>query len=201
METCWLSIPYFILAVLAGVRFYLLSALPTQLAGRICVEEHLSKHQNINWYKWYLRALKDLVVTGILTLLACTWLSGLIPWLNLVILTVLAVLLLIKSAVLLVLWLVCAGCSVPGWLSSLTAAAALPPAEPAAGLRAAGWGGAFVLTGAAALTAWAYTGDLFMLIPSFLLLTLGFVSLLRAFFPKKNGEEGYYVKDSSRTQF
>ena len=116
METCWLSIPYFILAVLAGARFYLLSALPTQLAGRICVEEHLSKHQNINWYKWYLRALKDLVVTGILTLLACTWLSGLIPWLNLVILTVLAVLLLIKSAVLLVLWLVCAGCSVPGWL-------------------------------------------------------------------------------------
>lgn len=187
METCWLSIPYIILAVLAGVRYYLLSALPTPQAGRISVQEHLSKHKSIKWYKWCLRELKDLAVTGMLTLLASAWLSELIPWFNLAIFAVLASLLLFKSVVLLVLWLVCAGCSVPDWLYSLAAAVALLPAAAAAGLRAACWGGAFVLTGAAALAAWSQTGDSLLLLPSFLLLTLGFVSLLRGFFPIKQG--------------
>jgi hypothetical protein len=196
METWWLSIPYIILAVLAGVRFYLLSALPTPPAGRICVQEHLSKHKSIKWYKWCLRELKDLAVTGMLTLLASAWLSGLIPWFSLAILAVLAALLLVKSAVLLVLWLMCAGCWLPDWLCSLAAAALLPPAEPAPGLRAACWGGAFVLAGAAALTAWAQTGDLLLLLPSFLLLTLGFVSLLRGVFPEKSGEESNNPKDA-----
>lgn len=180
------------MAMLAAVRFYLLFALP---AGKIPNKDPLLKYRNRKWYQWFLRGLIDLVVLCILTLLASYWLSGIFPWVNLAILFLLATHLMIETAVLSVLWLVCADQFVPSLLRRWAASAA--SLQPSPGLRAMSWGMAFVLAGAAALLSLFYTGDMLLLIPSFILLTLGFVSLLRGFMPKKSGEEGHCVKNSS----
>ncbi len=195
MKTCWLIVLYIIMAVLAAVRFYLLFALPLPPAGELPNKDPLLKYRNRKWYKWFLRGLKDLAVLCILTLLASYWLSEIFPWVNLAILLILAALLMIETAVLSVLWLVCADQIVPSRLCRWAISAA--SLQPGPGLRAMSLGMAFVLTGAAALLSLFYTGAMKLLIPSFVLLTLGFVSLLRGFMPKKSGEESHCVKTSS----
>lgn len=163
MKTCWLTIPYIVLAALAAVRFCLLSALPGA--------------QGDKWSRRFFRALRDLAILCLLTLLACFWLSGFFPWVNLVMLFILAAVLLVKTAFLSVLWLICAEQDVPRCLSCWAIAAAR--IQPGQGTRALCWGAVLVFTGAAALIAFFYSGEMLLLLAAFLLLTLGFVSLLR----------------------
>jgi len=196
METRWLAIPYTFLALIEGSILYLLSVLPLQMAA-VSRRLHRFKTQNIKWYKWYLRYLKDLLLIGILIALTSRWLSDLLPWINLAIFSAAAILLLVKSLALLALWLICSGCSLPGWLSALAVAATVPPLVPASGWRVAGWGTAFILTATAALAAWIVAGGPLLLIPAFFLLTLGFVSICSALFPEKRRKECNDVNDIS----
>jgi hypothetical protein len=163
LKTCWLTIPYIVLAAVAAVRFCLLSVLPGD--------------QEDKWSRQFFRALRDLAFLCLLTLLACSWLSGFFPWVNLVMLSVLATVLLVKTALVSILWLLCAGQAVPHRLSRW--AIAVARFQPGQGSRALGWGAAFVFTGAAALIAYLYSGDMPLLLAAFLSLTLGFVSLLQ----------------------
>lgn len=178
MKTCWLTIPYIVLAALAVVRALLLTGLQ---CAQGC--------NNRKWYKGFLREVRDLALLCLLTLLASSWLGGLFPWVNLVMLFILAVVLLVRTAVLSVLWQICAEQFVPHRLSCWAIAAAR--LQPGQGCRALCWGAAFVLTGAAALAAFFHSGDIPLLFAGFLLLTLGFISLLRGVIPNKGRQKSH----------
>lgn len=173
MKIYWLAAPYIILIIFSGIKNFLLSFLPPESESG-----HLAIHQSIKWYKWYLRKLKNIAALALLSILGSYWLQDQLPLINHLLFAFLAGLLLLNGGIIFVLWLMCARRQVPAWLGNLAVAAAFPAGSSAVVLGALSWGGGFILGGAAALSAWSYRGEWKLLIPSFVLFTLGFVSLL-----------------------
>lgn len=183
----WLGIPYSVLIIFAGIKNFVLSYLPLPADEK--KREHLESLQRIKWYKWYLGRIKNIAALALLSLLGSRWLSDQVPLINHTIFGFLAGLVLLNGIVILLLWLLCAGVEVPFWLEGLAMSAAYPRGRLSVALSALGWGGGFILGGAAALSAWAHRGDWRLLIPGFVLFTLGFVSLLGAFHNKTRASQ------------
>lgn len=132
----------------------------------------------IKWYKWF-GVLVDLGLACALTLLSSHWLSVFSPHIPLVIFLGLTLLLLAQLALLLVILLAGMGYSFSAGLQAVVLALAQPLARPHSPLRAALWGGGFIVASASAFAAWVQTGNWRLLFPGSGLLTLGLLSLAR----------------------
>lgn len=177
----WL-IPYIFLLSLEVVRFFLLNAC---LEGLIA-QEDLPRHPlyrfralNIKWYKWLLYSLKDWLVLGALGVIAAWEMLGHVPLLLPMGMGFLALLILVRTLVLGILWLYVMGTKVPRILLKLALGLVLPSTEPSGGKRVLLWGGAFILTGGACLWSWVISGKPIYLLWGLVTLILGFISLLR----------------------
>lgn len=178
-----LLVPYIILVPINGAKLFILDRLLDRLIeGNAYLSLRLQRilALDIEWYRWLLRDIKDWFVLGVLGGVTLFWLPQLVPWL----LTLLSFILFVFTLAPLVLLLYGSGRSLPKYLVSGAIWISLPIIRE----RIAGWGLILVLTGGAGLWAWAERGAPACLVWAFATLTLGFFSLLIAFFPGESAE-------------
>jgi hypothetical protein len=175
-----LLVPYAILLVLEGVRFYLLAVCWERLADRPQFPLDRSERLNIKWYRWLLHSIKDWLVLGALGTIALWQLRNCLPLLLPVGMAGLALLVLVRYYAPAVLWLFAAGSRMPDGLLNFALSLALPSFGAARRRRVLYWSGAFILTGFACLLSWYFGGGAGALLWSLLTMILGFISLLRA---------------------
>ena len=188
MESSLLLIPFLILIPIYGIRIYLLqsmldSLIANDLPQNLVFKLNRLRSINIQWYIWLLRDIKDRVLIGVLGGASVGLLANLVPLLVPWGMVVLALFLLAGTCITAVILLYSAGYKVHKRVICLAVRLSIPDYVPANRKRAGCWGIAFILAGAAGLTTWYYTGSVGSVLWSFINITLGFFSLLRAFFP------------------
>lgn len=177
-----LLIPYTLLLVLEGARFFLLSVCLESQADFPHHSLYRFKESNIKWYRLLLHSFKDWLVLGVLGTIAVWALRGHVALLLPVGLASLGLLVLLRSYAPVVLWLLAAGVRVPSFFLKPALHLALPSLG-AERRRVYFWSAAFVLTGTACLWGWYVGGGASSLLWSLVTLVLGFTSLIRASMP------------------
>lgn len=168
---------YAILLPLEGARFYLLE----QIAAHAPTSRRLQRYasRNMAWRQWLARALKDWLVIGIVGGVAARGLMQIEPRVYPVALAGLALLVSLRTCLLLVLLAFKAGVAVPRRLLAAAAHLVLPDLVPGSRKRVVGWGAGFALTGGICLWVWGHNSALPWLCWGFANLTVGFVSFFR----------------------
>jgi len=188
MDVYMLLIPYTILIPISAARLFLLDHILDRLIeGNLGQGNKLNRLRalNIQWYEWLFRDVKDWAVLGILGGVTQSYLLRLIPQMSPGLLMILGVLLLVNTIVASILFIYARGYRIPDFLISGAVRLSIPDYVPANRKRVSGWGTAFILAGSAGFVVWIFTGNPSPLVWSFVTLTLGIFSFLRAIFPDK----------------
>lgn len=182
MNPYWLLIPYLCFIPVDGVRYFLLGYnLPNLLAKNFAIQSKLYRIRalNIVWYRWLLRFVKDWFFLGILGVPTVGALIELDPRTVPVALAVLAGILILRSLAPGLLLLYSLGCPLPNFILGFAARLAIPDYVPCNRKRVLLWCAAFMLAGAASLWAWFLGAGMYFVLWGLILLTLGFLSLIK----------------------